>query len=187
MKFREGRFKVRESLLLSLGIIALGFGFESFWVKPNAKKLQELNEKTEAARKKIEDTQALIIKVKNRAPASVPVKDEDHTTKSMLERYMGSNDRFSKVVMGIVTGSKEGAFSVSKISAERSVKIGSYTQTLYELDAESSFLSIGKFLETLEDSPLLTEVDSIEISRIEQEMKRCSAKIRLFGYVGEGK
>ena len=187
MKFREGKFKVRESLMISIAILALGFGFEKFWVKPNAKRLEELNEKTEAAKKKIDDTQSLIVKVKNRAPASIPVSDEEHSTKSMLERYMGSNDRFSKVVMGIVSGSKEGAFTVSKISAERTLKVGSYTQTLYEVDAESSFLSIGKFLETLEDSPLLTEVDSIEITRIEQEMKRCTAKIKLFGYVGEGK
>ena len=187
MKFREGKFKVKESLLMSVAILSLGFGFERFWVKPNARKLEELTQKTEATKKKIEDTQALIVKVKNRAPASLPTKDEDHSTKSMLERYMRSNDRFSKVVMGIVAGSKDGSLSVSKISAERSLKVGAYTQTLYEVDAESSFLSIGKFLETLEDSPLLTEVDSIEITRIEQEMKRCSAKIKLFGYVGDGK
>jgi hypothetical protein len=90
-------------------------------------------------------------------------------------------------VMGIVSGSQQGAFSISKILAEKSKKTGAYTQTLYELETESSFLAIGKFLESLEDSPLLTEVESVEISRIEQEMKRCTAKIRLYGYVGEGK
>ncbi|NDG84649.1 MAG: hypothetical protein EBX52_06375 [Proteobacteria bacterium] len=187
MKFREGKLKIRESILLSIGVVVLGVGFQKLWVAPNSQRLDELAQRTEAAKKKIEDTQALIVKVRNRAPASIPVKTDDHTTKSLLEKYVGSNDRFSKVIMGVVSGSKEGSFSISKIAAEKSVKVGIYTQTTYEIEAESSFLSIGKFLETLEDSPLLTEVDSIEISRIEEEMRKCTAKIRLFGYVGEGR
>ncbi len=188
MKLREGRFKLRETLLLSLGILAVGFGFQRFWVVPKTKSLDELGKQVDSARKQLDETRAMIAKVGSRAPASTtPVVADDHVARGLLDRYLESNDRFSKVVMGIVSGSKEGSFTISKILAEKSQKMGAYTQTLYELETESSFLSIGKFLESLEDSPLLTEVESVEISRIEQEMKRCTAKIRLYGYVGEGK
>ena len=187
MKFREGKWKVRDSVLVSLMLAGIFFAFQKYWVKPNTVRLVELHEKTESARKQIEENRALLANVKTRAPASVsPPSIEEKTAKGMLERYMNSNDRFSRVIMGIVSGSKEGAFSLSKIAAEKSTKVGSYTQTLYHLETESSFISIGKFLETLENSPLLTEVESIEISRIEQEMKQCKASIRIYGYVGEG-
>jgi len=187
VKFREGKLKFRESILLAAGVIAMAIAFEKFWVAPNSVRLTGLEQKSGAARKKIEETRALIEKVRTRAPASVPAKVEDHTTRALLEKYIGSNDRFSKVILGVVSGSKDGEFTISRIASEKSVKMGSYTQTAYEIEAESSFLAIGKFFETLEDSPLLTEVDSIEISRIEEEMRRCTAKIRLFGYTGEGR
>jgi hypothetical protein len=86
--------------------------------------------------------------------------------------------------MGIFSGSKENDFTVQKITSMQSTKFGGYTQTLYALEADSSFIAIGKFLENLEDSPLLTEIESIDIARIENEMKQCKASIRLYGYVG---
>jgi|688.fasta_scaffold1024352_1 hypothetical protein len=176
------RLKLSESILLSFVIIGGALLFQRFWVIPNSQRLVEMQEKTKVIRAKIEELKTQL----NTVAVKIPVNEEVKTAQSLLDRYISTNDKFSSVIMGIFSGSKEREFNISKIIAERSEKVGVYTQTLYQIEAESSFIAIGKFLEGLEDSALLTEVESINISKIEDEMKRCKASIRLFGYVGGG-
>jgi hypothetical protein len=176
------RLKLSESVLLSLVILGGAFLFQRFWVLPNSQRLVELQQKTKATQARIDEMRTQLTTVKVKAPATEEVK----TAQSLLDRYISTNEKFSSVVMGIFTGSKERDFTISKIIAEKTEKVGIYTQTLYQIDAESSFIAIGKFLEGLEDSALLTEVESINITKIEEEMKRCKASIRLYGYVGGG-
>jgi hypothetical protein len=183
MKGLKGlRLKLSESILLSFVILGGAFLFQRFWVLPNSQRLVELQEKSKTMKAKIEELKTQL----NTMAVKAPVTEEVKTAQSLLDRYVSTNERFSSVIMGIFSGSKERDFSISRIIAEKSEKIGVYTQTLYQIDAESSFIAIGKFLEGLEDSALLTEVDSINITKIEDEMKRCKASIRLFGYVGGG-
>lgn len=183
MKGSKGfRLKFSESVLLSLVIVGGAFLFQRFWVLPNSQRLVELQEKAKVSQAKIEEMKTQLNTVKVKAPATEEVK----TAQSLLDRYISTNEKFSSMIMGIFTGSKEREFTISKIIAEKSEQVGLYTQTLYQIDAESSFIAIGKFLEGLEDSALLTEVESINITKIEDEMKRCKASIRLFGYVGGG-
>jgi hypothetical protein len=174
------RLKWSESVLISAVALASMLAFERFWQRPNSKELKEIQSKVLETKKKIEDTRRVLEELKSREPAS----PENRTAQSLFDRYLNSNERFSSVVMGIFSGSKEADFSVQKITALQSNKFEGYTQTLYALEAESNFISIGKFLENLEDSPLLTEVESIDISRIENELKQCKANIRLYGNVG---
>jgi hypothetical protein len=183
MKF-PGKLKLKwtESLLVSLFAVMSMVAFDRFWQKPHSKELKELQAKVTETRKKVDETRKVLEGLKNRAPASA-----DHsTTLSLLDRYLTSNDRFSSVIHGIFSGSNGKEFSVQKITALQSNRFEGYTQTLYALEAESNFIAIGKFLENLEDSPLLTEIESIDIARIEDELKQCRANIRLYGYVGGG-
>jgi hypothetical protein len=183
MKFPGKRkLKWTESLLISLFSVVALMAFERFWQKPHSKERKELEAKVASTRKSIEEAKKVLDDLKSRAPAS----QDNQTTQSLFHRYLSANDRFSSVVMGIFSGSKEYDFAVQKISALQSNRFEGYTQTLYSLEAESNFIAIGKFLENLEDSPLLTEIESIDISRIENELKQCKASIRLYGYVGGG-
>ena len=100
-----------------------------------------------------------------------------------MDQYVLFNDRFSSVISSIVNSSKSKAFTLTKLSLEDQSTENGYKKMLYSLDAEASFIEIGKFLEKLEDAPLLTEVSSVEINRIDNEMKRCQAHIKLFSYV----
>ncbi|MBU6152765.1 MAG: hypothetical protein KGP28_00555 [Bdellovibrionales bacterium] len=176
------KFKLKwsESLLISLFSVMSMFAFDRFWQKPHSLELMSLKARISETRKKVEDTQKVLEGLKNRVPAVA----DNQTTLSLLDRYLSSNDRFSNVIQGIFKGSKESEFSIQSIVALQSNRFEGYTQTLYSLEAESSFIAIGKFLENLEDSSLLTEIESIDIARIENELKQCKASIRLYGYVG---
>ena len=50
----------------------------------------------------------------------------------------------------------------------------------------SSFISLGKFLEALNDSQLLVEVKSMKLTRIDNDLKRCKAQIEVLGYYKRG-
>jgi|GEM_PF-6943287 len=176
------KLKTSESILVSVFALLSMYAFDRFWQQPHSKELKEVQTKVVTARKSVEDKRKVLDSLKSRAPASTEVK----TAQTLFDRYLASNDRFSSVIMGIFTGSKENEFSIQKLAALQSTSFGGYVQTLYSLDVESNFIAIGKFLENLEDSPLLTEVESIDITRIENEMKQCKASIRLYGYVGGG-
>jgi len=55
-------------------------------------------------------------------------------------------------------------------------------KTLFHLQVEGGFLSIGRFLDELERSPLLTEVKSVEVVRFTDELRKCWANIEIYGF-----
>ena len=144
--------------------------------------MKTTQDKVTALRASILDNKNKLAALSTRVPASEELK----ATHQLLDKYLKSNDRFSSVVTNLVASSKEESFLLTKVVSENQTKMSGYTQTLYHLEAETSFISIGKFLERLEESPLLTEVQSIDIVRLEDEMERCKASIKLFSYVVGG-
>ncbi len=179
---RRIQLSKNESISISVLMLLLFASYLHFWQAPRSAQLKSIQEKIAISKADIAKNQALIKSISNRSPAS----DELSASRNLMEQYLKSNEKFSSVVTSIVSGSKNSSFSLTKISAENQTKINGYAQTLYNLEAEASFISIGKFLERLEDSPLLTEVQSIEIQRLEDEMQRCKVNIKLFGYVMGG-
>ena len=180
MQFAKLIAHPRTSIVVCVIAVVLTLCFQQFWVNPKSGELGEIEQKISDLHKKMNADQLAYSELSKRAPASV----ESASATQLLDQYLKFNGHFSSVVNGIVTSSKGTSFSLSKISSESQVQTIGYTQTLYSVEAEAPFIAIGKFLEKMEDSPLLTEVDSIEISRIGNEMKRCKAKIKLFSYVG---
>jgi Tfp pilus assembly protein PilO len=170
----------RTSIAVCVFALILTVCFQQFWVQPKSGELNDIETKISTLQKKMEADQLAYNDLQKRTPASV----ESASASQLLDQYLKFNGHFSSVVNGIVSNSQGGSFSLTKISSESQVQTVGYTQTLYTVEAEAPFIAIGKFLEKMEDSPLLTEVDSIDISRIGTEMRRCKAKIKLFSYVG---
>jgi Tfp pilus assembly protein PilO len=143
--------------------------------------LNDLKNEVTSVQASVDKNQALLVALQSRAPASADLR----TSNDLLEKYLKNNDRFSNVVAGIVSNSNHSTFNVTKISAESQAQLYGYSQILYSIEADASFISIGKFLESLEDSSLLTEVSSIEIGRTGSELRLLKTKIKLFSYVSK--
>ena len=175
-------FSARLKINLIAGITAIVFlvYFQQVVMADKMKEVAALQVSIRLVKEKLNLDQLAYLELQKRAPASV----ETGIAGQLLDQYLKFNGHFSSVVSGIVSSSNGNSFALTKILAENQIKTVGYTQTLYSVEADASFISIGKFLEKMEDSPLLTEVDSIDITRIESEMKRCKAKIKLFSYVG---
>jgi Tfp pilus assembly protein PilO len=173
------RLKKSEVVLTSLFACAMAYLFQTYWLRPHVDQLNSMKSEVAGVQTQVDQNQSLLVTLKNRVPASIEVKSSNE----LLDKYIKSNDRFSNVVSSIIQSSNTLSFMLNKISAESQEQLMGYAQTLYSIQAEASFISIGKFLETLEDSPLLTEVQSIEIERTGNELKMCKANIKLFNYV----
>ncbi len=182
MKKAQFRFSMKMSLIFSSTLFISVLFLMQSWSQNKVNEIAKLDQDISLIQAKMVKDQLAYDQLQKRAPASV----EANLASQLLEQYLKFNGRFSSVVNGIVLSSNGNAFALNKILSESQVQAVGYTQTLYSIEAEASFIAIGKFLEKMEDSPLLTEVDSIEISRIGNEMKRCKAKIKLFSYVGAG-
>jgi len=177
-QFEKIRLKSNEAALLSLIIVVFLVLFTIMWDRSGTMASLTVSRNQVAASKaKLDENKALYDKLTKRSPSSEGLNTD------YLDQYLKLNDHFSSVITGIVNSSKGNSFALNKISLESQAVENGYKQMLYSLDAEASFIAIGKFLERLEDAPLLTEVSSIEISRIDNEMKRCQAHIKLFSYV----
>jgi hypothetical protein len=178
MKLLKIKLKPNEVAVICLIILCLFVVFNMFWKNsPMNTGLKNVQSRIEASKKKLAEDQALFDKL---SKISSPT---DSANSADLDQYVLLNDRFSSVISGIVRNSKTKSFALTKLVMEDESLESGYKKVLYSLDAEASFIEIGKFLEKLEDASLLTEVSSVEINRIDEEMKRCLAHIRLYSYV----
>jgi hypothetical protein len=179
---QKQKLKSHEIAFLSSMALALFFVYNHYWKTSHAMKLAALNNELARVNEEALNDQKLLDKLlsTNRNPADLALQ----TSKDLLDKYAKSNDHFSKVMMQL--SDKAGTpFSLTRFATENQTKVGPYTKTSISLEAQATFLTIGRFLETLDDSPLLTEVESIEIKRVSTDLKLCNAKIRIFSYVAE--
>ena len=178
MKLFSVKLKESELFLLCAVMLSLFFLFNFYWKNSSAVTLLSQTEaKNIAAKTQLSENQVLLDKLNKRGPSSDAIQNE------YLDQYVLVNDRFSSIITKIVSSSNGHGFTLSKLSLDDQSTESGYKKMLYSLDAEASFIDIGRFLEQLEDAPLLTEVNSVEINRIDNEMKRCRARIKLYSYV----
>jgi hypothetical protein len=169
----------RETILLSLIILsATVLSTRALGVKWRLQaqeldhKVSELSARKEKDRIEYEDRL-------NRSLASSQVLRSGE----MISKIEENNDYFSTFVSKLAHQDGVGSFRILRLATDTPVQSPEYIRTPVTLTVESTFPAIGKFLESLENSPTLAEIDSMEIYRIESDLKKCSAKIKLSNYV----
>jgi hypothetical protein len=87
---------------------------------------------------------------------------------------------FMKVI-GEVDAQREDLV-VRKVASEKQELIQDYEKTTLQLEIDTPFNSLGRLLEEIERSKLLTRVEKIQIMRIENELRLCRARVFLNAY-----
>lgn len=103
--------------------------------------------------------------------------------KDPMWRYLKENKGVAglvKVVSAQESTRKD--FSLRKIASEKFEKGADFDKTTLQIEVETPFNSLGSFLEDLENSDLLTRVESVRVERTEKELKLCRATIQLNSY-----
>jgi hypothetical protein len=102
-----------------------------------------------------------------------PVKLKD----SPLWPYRLENTGVGNLIRKVSGADSRRDFAVKRISVEKTEKLPEYEKTRFEIEVEGPFHSIGSFLEELESSRFLTRVESVQVFRIERELRLCRARI----------
>jgi len=170
---------VRERAMAVVTIIAMSIFYYSFWHTPKKGAIAKQASALTEAMKKQESTEALLKSLSSGTP-NTDKSAGDKSSRITLIRQ--ANNNFSNIVQTLSgAGSKE-SFVIQNLTAEKEETFSEYSKVLFNLEVDAPFLSVGKFLEKIEKSDLLTELVSIEATRIDPELKRCTIKLKLYSY-----
>ena len=184
LKTSKKKRSLLEIVLMSLIFISWFYGYQRFWRAPRLLEVAELEKDESVSLAETESLKQRLAAIEGgRTPSSL-LKNSPRGVAGLFEKVSRSNDRFSNIMVKLAE-IKADSFTLGKISAAPPTKVDGFFKTAINLEAETTFLSLGSFLETLEDSPLLTEIESIEIKRQVSDLKLCNAKIKLYSYVSE--
>lgn len=99
-----------------------------------------------------------------------------------LDQAGAASAKVSSFIRELASQESESRFRINRLGTEETQAVKDYSRTPVTLDVEATFPAIGRFLEALEDAPFLAEVDSLEVYRVENDLRLCAAKIRIYSY-----
>lgn len=104
--------------------------------------------------------------------------------KSQLKKYIETSRYMAELLrqLGARDTYKNSNLNLRSINIKETAKVSNFSRSTFQLEIESSFIELGRYLASLEASDLLVEVQSVKLSRIDNELKRCIANIEVHGY-----
>jgi hypothetical protein len=176
-KIREHflKLKYRERILCFLAICAVGILSLKLFVLDGVQQILTLKEKISAV--EMEKTRAGSNLESIKESKSVDAK------KDPLWSYRNENMGLASFmkILGNVDAKRED-LTVRRIASEKQEITPDFEKTTLQMEIDTPFNSLGKLLEEIEGSKLLTRVEKIQIIRIENELRLCRARIMLNAY-----
>lgn len=166
------QLKYRERILCFLAICAVGFLSLKVFVIDGLGQLLVLKEKISAV--EIEKARAGSNLEGIKESKSIDAK------KDPLWAYRNENiglASFMKILSNV--DAKRDDLTVRRIASEKQEITSDFEKTTLQMEIDTPFNSLGKLLEEIEGSKLLTRVEKIQIMRIENELRLCRARIIL--------
>lgn len=103
-----------------------------------------------------------------------------------IKRYLDANKYMSNLLRKLGADQEDHGLNLKNISIEDHKKENNFYKSSMKVEVEASFVALGNFLGKLSDSETLIDVKSVELNRIDTDLKRCTATIVLHGYYNEG-
>lgn len=175
----------RQKLLLVALCLVSVWALEHLWYSPKRAKLGQSAAGLAKLETEIKKQEEQLKELSQRTPAQAALARFDSEMLALLEY----NNNYTNLIRMLNNNEAIDAsrLRINKISVDKQEQISEFTRLDLTLDLTGTFVSVGKFLESLEKSKLLTEVSSINLKRLPGgEVKRCTAIIKLAGYVNRG-
>jgi hypothetical protein len=176
MRVVKGRLSYREATITGMVVF---FGFIAFLTSfygPRSREVAQFQNDLKQLNTNIALHQAQVASL---APAATP--NQTTAPSAPIQRYLAMNDRFSDLITRLNGDGRN--FRVNRLSMDKQENKGAFSKSTFSLEIETSFLNLGQFIENLEKSDFLIEISSVEVNRINQELRKCTAKIQLNSYV----
>lgn len=168
LNFRERALLFVSSILVSCLLVKL-FVFDEY------SQMASLGRQIDDLSSQIEQSQNSLIQLQN-------AKNEMTANAALLAYKKENVGQAGLMKVLSETEKKNNGFALRKIASEKNEKLDEVEKNTFQMEVEAPFISIGSFLENLENSKLLTRVDSVQVFRTEKELSLCRAKIIVDSY-----
>lgn len=172
--------KREKVLALVSGLLVLGGGGKLLVLDPNKKitaaKARIATLESDMAGENAKLTQAMA----TRQPASSNVVPEGEMRKIIAE-----NATLTSLIRTLAEKSSGDGLHLRRIESTKIEAQEGYQKANYSIDVEAPYLVIGRFIQQIEESGLLVEVESLKISRNGDDLRMVIANVSLNNYVIE--
>lgn len=176
------RMNRRERILCALMTLSLVIGFYRIGIKTQANKISGLHAQMATAQEAIKRKNEIISDLHKESVATLNARGSDQ----VYLNYLQQNQYLSNLLDNLGANTPEHQIQLKSIDVQSHDKANGMNRSRFKLQIESSFVSLGQFLEKLAEKPLLLEVKSVELDRIDGDLKRCQATIEVDGYYKGG-
>lgn len=175
------RMNRRERILCAAMTLSLVVGFYKLGIRSQAASINSLHAQIATAQDSIKRKTEVVRQLHNESVSTLNARSTDQT----YLNYLQQNQYLSNLLDNLGAKSS-GEIQLKSIDVQSHDKTNGLNRSRFKLRIESSFVSLGQFLEKLAEKPLLLEVRSVELDRIDGDLKRCEATIEVDGYYKGG-
>jgi hypothetical protein len=168
----------RELLLVAGGLLSILYLYSTYWHGPRDRELAAIRTQVSEAKVKLDSDLALL---ESLSRTGSPAPNEEPAD-LRLDQVRGLNSKFANLLNEVSSNEGSDPFKIIRIATGPREAFAEYLKVLFKLEFQAPFHSVGRFLERLEKSDLLTEVVSVDISRADPELKRCTVRLELYSY-----
>jgi hypothetical protein len=161
----------REIILGYITLLISILGFVRFVCNPQYEAFKASFDKVEKMQTKIEHNNTLISEFEKRSIASLQTGPEN----SPMNEYVLSSQHLAQIIDHLITDDKH--LITRMIRADKSKQEKDHTDISFKVELVGSFMSIGAFIERLENSRILAQVSSVDVMRVGSDLDKCIAKI----------
>jgi Tfp pilus assembly protein PilO len=179
----------RETLLITIMVIAIGvWAFDQFYYTPRSRKIVRLKEEIQSAdlklkeslilTKGLETTEAEVSQLEKKLEAFVPKTEKGGEFKTFLNHLAGESQRLHMKIVSIAP-QKEAGISPKEHGEN---PLPPYEKVPVSVVLHSGFNSIGDYLKSIEELPLLLDISGVRIEKEEGLFPLLKATITLTLY-----
>lgn len=174
--------------MAGFGLALVVLAYFQFWFLPKQRGLRELESKTTQLQTEVDKNSIALVGLRSR-----PKIAENKTESAILNRYLTTDQNVVEVVKRLIA--EDPQLETRLIRSEPKVKAKDANdktpgrevtaakespfshELTFNIEIVGSFFEIGAFVERLESSPILTEIQALDISRVGSDLEKCLAKI----------
>jgi hypothetical protein len=175
----------REKILLAITLVSIFVGLYQFGYKSFLKKRLNVAQLLVVAKTEVINQSRVLEGLNaNRSPSSVVTEIE--TVEEELEQAIADNSASTKIVEEVIRTAKLNQVDVLKLTADGTDVLDAFVRTKYRMQMRASYVALGHLLEALETSPLMIEVESLEMVRDGSDLRQVIMNARINSYVSDG-
>ncbi len=168
------RVSKREKMLILLVFATLQFSVVKFFLLKFWHASHQVENEMILLRSEIEKDSLSLAKVlSERAPASLDSKVGEISIGQIVEE----NSQFTKFVRSLAVDEQLRYLEILRVTNEKSESFNGSTKIVYTVEVQGPFLQIQKFIEFLESSPLMVELNSFDLSKIDGDVYAITGKL----------